>query len=115
MSLHKLSIRDCEHSVDSTTGQAVFHVDDPHALVQAAGYLKYLGARDGETVYFRGQRKVYPTMSPTLFRGCTTVRFQSGRTGRLNMALADLQARCSILGTFEKSVHEPLLQHYGLN
>lgn len=115
MSLSKLVLRDCEMTVDAATGLHVYHVGDSHALVQAAGYIKYLRAQKGETVYFRGQHEVYTTMSPSLFRECPSVKAQSGRLGRLNIALRDMRARCPILGRFDSAVHEPLLQHYGLN
>ncbi|MBE0645582.1 MAG: FRG domain-containing protein [Bacteroidetes bacterium] len=114
MPLNRLTIRDCEVKVDQITGQPIFHVCDSHALIQAAGYIKYLGARESETVYFRGQHRIFPGMSPSLFRNCQSVRAQYGRLGRMNMALDDMRSRCTIFGRFDSAVHEPLLQHYGL-
>ncbi len=115
MSLSKLDLRECESIVDPATGMDVFHVCDPHALVQAAGYLKYLGARDSETVYFRGQAKLYPSLSPSLFRNVTNTGTQSQRVRELNSAIADLRALCPLLDKFDSDIQEPLLQHYGLN
>lgn len=42
MSFSKLKIRSANYVVDPSTGQHVYHVHDPHALVQAAGYLKHI-------------------------------------------------------------------------
>ena len=51
----------------------VFHVRHPHALTQAAGYLKYISRAVG-SVYFRGQDKLYPNLYPSLHRGIATTR-----------------------------------------
>src|SRR5208283_2497362 len=65
--LTKLSIRNTDLAKD-THGQDVLHVRDPHALIQASGYLKFIRAKEAEAIYFRGQTETYPTLSPTLFR-----------------------------------------------
>ena len=91
----------------------MFHVRDPHALIQAAGYLKYVQSNAGESIYFRGQTTLYGSLVPSLFRGCRTQRGQSPRVAALRQVLADVQAKCSIFSQFDTLGHEPLLQHYG--
>jgi hypothetical protein len=58
MPLSKLTIRDAKFTVDDASNQNVYHVYDPHALVQAAGYLKYKTGKTGEGVFFRGQTRL---------------------------------------------------------
>ena len=53
MSLSTLSIRDAEVVKEDLFGKEVLHVRDPHALIQAAGYLKFNYAKDKkEGIYF---------------------------------------------------------------
>ncbi|WP_239237057.1 hypothetical protein [Comamonas aquatica] len=47
-------------------GQIILNVEESHALIMAAGYLKH-NNEDG--IYFRGQRKIYDDLSPGLYRG----------------------------------------------
>jgi len=115
MPFSKLTIRSATNLVDPSTGQYVYHVHDPHALVQAAGYLKHIhGCNDGELIFFRGESKLYGTLPPTLFRGVSTQGGQSRKIGLLNAALASARANSTIFGSLDPSVHEPLLQHYGV-
>jgi len=100
--------------VDSSSGQHVYHVHDPHALVQAAGYLKHvLGCNGGEQIFFRGQSKLYQALPPTLFRGITRQAAQSRRIGISTSALKAARRGASIFHSFDEIAHEPLLQHYG--
>lgn len=114
MPLSKLSIRDAEYVVDAS-GKHVFHVRDPHALVQAAGYLKFNnGCGHGEGVYFRGETKLHGALSPTLFRGVSTQAGQSKRINILKKAIEKIRQDNRIFSSFPKIAHEPLLQHYGV-
>ena len=115
MSLSKLKIRSATYVADPSTGQHVYHVHDPHALVQAAGYLKHIhGCNGGEHIFFRGESKLYGTLPPTLFRGVSTHAGQSRKIGLLNAALNSARAKNKIFNSLDPSAHEPLLQHYGL-
>lgn len=114
MSLKKLVVRDATYQVDPTTGDGFFQVHDPHALIQAAGYLKYKNAGSSEFIYFRGHTRTYSGLQPTLFRGCHTHAAQSRREGLLYKAIGDLRKLNPIFSKFYEESHEPLLQHYGL-
>lgn len=114
MSLSRISIRDSQHITDDKSGIDVLHVFDPHALVQAAGYMKYInGSSAYESIYFRGQTNLYPSLSPALFRGCSGHLTQARRTHKLNAAIEQI-CNCKIFNTFSNLTFEPLLQHYGL-
>jgi len=115
MPFRKLSIRDAEYLSDKASGQNVYHVYDPHALVQAAGYLKFKnGTEKEEGIFFRGETKLHGTLSPTLFRGVKKHAGQSNRIAQLNQALADLRKNNKIFTSFPEQFHEAILQHYGL-
>jgi hypothetical protein len=115
MSLSKLRIREATYFTDPSTGIDVFHVEDPHALVQAAGYLKYIhGSNGAEHIFFRGESKLYGTLPPTLFRGVSSARGQTRKIGLLASALASARGNNKTLQSINPYIHEPLLQHYGL-
>ncbi len=120
MSLKKVTIRNTKLEVDAN-GDEVLHVEEPHALIMAAGYLKYLMAsKSGEGVYFRGQRRLYGSLTPALFRGHTNKEITNPKTREkrataLNEAVEYFRKTGSIFGTFGEYAHEPLLQHYGIN
>lgn len=100
---------------DSASGQYVFHVTNPHALTQAAGYLKFIEGPAKRGVYFRGQRKLYGMLSPTLYRGIVTQEAQSRRAKALRHACVSIARENKIFAQIPPEAHEPLLQHYGLN
>lgn len=115
MSLSQLKIRSATYVADTSTRQYVYHVHDPHALVQAAGYLKHThGCNNDEHIFFRGESRLYGTLPPTLFRGVKTHAGQSRKIGLLNAALAKARTDNKIFSSLDAHVHEPLLQHYGL-
>ena len=115
MSFQTLSIRSAEHTTDPSTGQHLYHVHDPHALVQAAGYLKHIhGCNGGEHIFFRGESKLYGTLSPTLYRGISSAAAQSSRTHLLKSVIDSAKKTNKIFTSLDKSAYEPLLQHYGL-
>ncbi len=49
---NKISIRDTHFRRDPHGGPGVLRVLDPHALIQAAGYLKFACGQDAEFVFF---------------------------------------------------------------
>lgn len=110
----KLMIKGTAHASDEH-GSRVLDVKDPHALVQAAGYLKHRCAVNGELVFFRGQSATYPSMTPTLFRGLGSNQApQSARVSNKNKFVKQVVDSSPIFGKFSPVAHEPLLQHYGL-
>ena len=113
--LNKISIPNTDH-VKDPHGQDVLHVRDPHALVQASGYLKFIRAAEGESIYFRGQVQTYPTLAPTLFRGIGSGQAaQSRRVCDRNLFIREVVSKSDIFSKFREFAHEPLLQHYGLS
>lgn len=115
MSFEKIYLRDVSKCAHKETGQDVLHVRDPHSLVQAAGYLKYKMALNNELIFFRGQTNLYGSLSPSLFRKCTTQKTQSGRINRLQKAIDVISAKNKIINKLSNNSKEALLQHYGLN
>lgn len=114
-SLSKLSIPGSGIETDRASGREVFHVANPHALTQAAGYLKFIEGPARRAVFFRGQRQLYGTLSPTLYRGISTQKAQSRRTTALRRACTSIALDNRIFDQIPPETHEPLLQHYGLN
>lgn len=111
--LTRLTIREAKAVLDAASGSQVFHVNDSHALVQAAGYLKHVCGTT-ENIYFRGQSGLYSTLTPSLFRSKTTQRAQTGAISELRQVIEDAASRASIFKRFDPIFREPLLQHYGL-
>jgi FRG domain len=109
--LEKLNIRG---NVASATpqGQVIFKVQDTHALIQAAGYLKHIrGCNNSELIYFRGESKLYPSLPPTAFRGMQKQRGSANAINRINAAIKQFARPLGSTGAY---AHEALLQHYGL-
>jgi len=80
-----------------------------------AGYLKYVGAKEsGQGVYFRGQRTIYESLRPTLYRDITTSGGKYRKELAMNKALSAVRDTAKIFQTFGRYAHEPLLQHYGI-
>lgn len=110
----RIRIRDSKILKDDS-GLDVLQVWDPHALIQAAGYQKHIHAtRDSEAIYFRGQTKLYDGLVPSLFRGCKKNGTQAKRISALKKYIKLIVDQNEIFARFDKTIHEPLLQHYGL-
>jgi hypothetical protein len=100
----------------SVDGNEFLLVNDPHALIKAAGYLKYVhGGEDSEGVYFRGQGKIYGSLSPALYRNITTQKARDKREYELKQVLAEVRKSAGIFSTFGDYAHEALIQHYGIS
>lgn len=115
MPLTKISLKSTAWVKDES-GAHVLQAEEPHALVMAAGYLKFnLAKTASEGIYFRGQRKLYGSLPPTLYRGLPSQKAQDKK----HEAVADLIERFrssgKIFGAFGSYAHEPLLQHYGIS
>ena len=115
MHLKRVNIRSTHWELDESNFE-VLHADEPHALVMAAGYLKFKHASsDSEGIYFRGQRKLYGQLVPSLFRGLTNQKTQERNITALTDAINEFKNAGSIFASFGEYAHEPLLQHYGIN
>lgn len=113
--LEKLRHEFDKHEIDAGTGLTVFHASSSHSLTQAAGYLKYVRANEaGKGVFFRGQAKLYKTLSPALLRGATDGPKAVSRRAKLDALLATIEAKGEALRAVNPDCREALLQHYGI-
>lgn len=115
MLLNNVAIKGTSWARDDS-GVDILHAHESHALVMAAGYLKFkLAKASSEGIYFRGQRKLYGTLSPTLYRGLSTQNAQDKRHTALADILLRFRGSGQIFKSFGEYAHEPLLQHYGIS
>ncbi|MFK5947419.1 MAG: FRG domain-containing protein [Methylococcales bacterium] len=116
MPLSKITISCTERVIDTNSNIEVLHINDSHALIKAAGYLKFshAGVDKSEAIYFRGERKIYGSLSPTLFRNVRLAKSKENRVSSVNNAVKSFNDTCSIFKKFGSYAHEPLLQHYGI-
>ncbi|WP_459901673.1 FRG domain-containing protein [Desulfobaculum senezii] len=114
MYLKKTKIEHTKWEKD-VSGIEVLHVDKPHALIQAAGYLKYTRSEMKEGIFFRGQRKIYGSLKPCLFRGINRNAAQYKRVEKLNKVVKKFAREVVIFEGVDEMAYEPLLQHYGIN
>lgn len=104
-----------KHAIDAESGLEVFDAPTSHSLIQAAGYLKYnLAKKRGQGVFFRGQSRLYKTLSPTLLRGIKDGSLNVHRRELLGELLESIAVEGSALRAVDSDCHEPLLQHYGI-
>lgn len=116
MSFSNVSIKNTADAKDPETGESVLEIRDHHALIMAAGHLKFRFANsEAEGIYLRGQRKLYGSLSPTLFRDDKTKKPCDKRVDGLNEVIDQYRQSCSIFQNFEQWSHEALLQHYGIS
>jgi len=88
---------------------SVFHIGTPHALSQAAGYLKFINPDNGN-VFFRGQNRCYDSMKPSLFR---EARSFHGMSKRIQMIRKYLSENKSYINGTPSYAEEAILQQYG--
>lgn len=113
--LSKLTHEHGKHVIDKESGLEVFDAPSSHALIQAAGYLKYtLAKSSGQGVFFRGQTKLHKALSPSLLRGIKEGPPSVRRRERLAELLRTIEADHSALRAVPPDCREPLLQHYGI-
>ena len=111
--LEKLTSPHGCYLLDEDSGIYVYHVDTPHLLVQAAGYLKFVLAKEERCqILYRGQTRLYGEMKPTLYRGSKTQSVKSKRDAALKAYLEAAQTPC--FRDVPEFACEPLLQHYGI-
>jgi hypothetical protein len=95
-------------------GYNVYHVTKPYVLIQAAGYLKHVRALiHKQSVYFRGQSQLYPTLPPTLYRGVKHDKTRVKRDTAMKHFLEGIRKEKQVLRAVGEPVQEPILQHYG--
>lgn len=92
-------------------GVQILDVEESHALIMAAGYLKH---NSSGGVYFRGQSQLYNELRPALYRGIDSESAKYKREKRLNSKINEYREACSVFSKFGTYAAEPLLQHYGL-
>jgi len=100
---------------DANSKLGVFHVDNQHTFTQAAGYLKHILASQSQTVvYYRGQSKLHPTLTPSLYRRSTAQKTKALADERLRAYLLEVKKARKVLRYVNEYAWEPLLQHYGI-
>lgn len=109
----KLTILGAKY-VQETEARGVLHVETPHALIQAAGYLKHT-AEPFERVLFRGQRALFDSLTPSLYRGIKTGAAQNTKHAKIAEVVASFKSKAGIFEKIPDYAHEPLLQHYGVH
>lgn len=103
---------DGEWIKDEASGHHVFHVNNHHAFVQAAGYLKHTHGKEGQSVVaFRGQTQLFPELRPSLYRGAKNQKQKQTKDRKIFDLLKVVDR--GILSDIETYAREPLLQHYG--
>ncbi|MET3355643.1 UNVERIFIED_ORG: hypothetical protein ABID33_003568 [Xanthobacter viscosus] len=108
----KLTIKGAEY-VEDDSGEWVYHVQNPHALIQAAGYLKHI-AEPYERVFYRGQSKLHGSLKPSLYRDIKDRKKEDKKHEKLNKIISTFNESASIFDNIPPYAVEPLLQHYGI-
>lgn len=112
--------------------EKTIHVYSKHALIQAIGYLKYILAKEHHMgMAMRGQRKLYGSLTPSLFHSIKNKSaavnaktelqnlLQRAKDNYTEVLCKNPQERypetfCKYLSISEYDL-EPLLQHYGIS
>jgi len=109
----------------------ILHVYTKHALIQSIGYLKYKLAHDYKRgMAMRGQRKLYGSLTPSLFHGIKHKSAMVKKRKELEQLLSDIGKEYMDISAKNPRSHctryyheylpmapdelEPLLQHYGI-
>jgi hypothetical protein len=89
----------------------VYQIETVHDLTQFIGFGKYKNNEVGN-VYFRGQTSLYNgAMIPSLYRGKKNLESITCKYGeRINRIINTKR----IFSQYDRSVFEPLIQHYGV-
>ena len=100
----------------------IYTVPTVDALSQVIGWIKFINP--GKNVLYRGATRLYPDISPVLFRGLYTEKKQTGRSNSINKLLKEiiddkkmsksLKLKDISHKSAKKIVVEALLQHYGI-
>ncbi len=105
---------DMEYFPDAKINHPHIYLEDPHALVRFAGYLKKnIWTNAKSKVFFRGQTKDNGTMIPSLFRGSICSSHLKIRESAYNELIFRLP-KTFTAERFQKDSACALLQHYGI-
>jgi len=89
----------------------VYTIETVHDLIQFIGFGKYINNQVGN-VYLRGQTDIYGgAMVPSLYRGKTRT---DTITWKYNERMNKVISGTRIFMQYDRSVFEPLVQHYGI-
>ncbi|MBR1651469.1 MAG: FRG domain-containing protein [Lachnospiraceae bacterium] len=89
----------------------VYQIETVHDLTQFIGFGKYKNNKVGN-VFFRGQTSLYGGgMIPSLYRGKTRI---DSITWKYNERINRTLRNTRIFSQYNRSVFEPLIQHYGV-
>ena len=91
----------------------LLHVETPHALIRAIGYLKHT-VQPWERVLFRGQNCMHLSLCPSLYRGLTSTATQAARHAKVNQIVRSFSDPGGISRNMPEYAYEPLLQQYGI-
>ena len=93
------------------------HVKTPHLLTQIAGYSKFVSGGENQTIFFRGQSKVYEKMLANIYRAPRVGGLPKPDYlhGLINKYLADLEGSGAMIAPTPRRAYEPLMQHYGMS
>lgn len=112
--LAKLTAEGARWIVDDDSGEHVLSVSTQHGLSRAAGYLKYADGDSGPVV-FRGQRRLYGSLRPALYRGISNPHAKGNREAAYNSLRRAISESGAFISTTPNHAREPLLQHYGIH
>lgn len=111
--LSKLTADGTTWLVDASSGEHVLDVATQHGLNRAAGYLKFADAAGGPVV-FRGQRSLYGSLRPSLYRGIHNMGPKGRRDAAFNGLRREIGKSNAIISSTPNYARDPLLQHYGI-
>jgi hypothetical protein len=111
--LRKLTAEGATWLVDADSGQHVLDVATQHGLNRAAGYLKFADAAGGPVV-FRGQRRLYGSLRPSLYRGIHKMGPKGRRDAAFNALRRQIGESNALISSTPNYARDPLLQHYGI-
>ena len=112
--LAKLTAEGATWLVDNDSGEHVLEVATQHGLNRAAGYLKFADAAGGPIV-FRGQRRLYGSLRPSLYRNIHNVHSKGKRDASFNAVRRQIEQSNAIISSTPNHARDPLLQHYGIS
>lgn len=115
MAASKLSKLTSKHGqwVKDPSGHHVYHVTNPHVLVQAVGYVKFTEAKTAPCrILVRGQDQLYPSLRPSLYRDTKNEGGKDKQDRALQLIINSTTDKwAKAIPAYARSA---LLQHYGI-
>lgn len=112
--LAKLTAEGAAWVLDNDSGQNVLDVATQHGLNRAAGYLKFADGSQGPVV-FRGQRRLYGSLQPSLYRGVVSAVLKSRQDRLFNALRREIGDSKALISSTPNYARDPLIQHYGIH